>query len=108
MSANIHILIQHLGRGSYRAFNATGEEHEVLIDRCREPFFASARALLAKGHAPNSRLTMGRKDSPSRSDLRARLGTAAKLTVSEPANGSLRITRYQPFTKEHAACLEDA
>ena len=60
----------------------------------RAPFLAAARALLEKGHAPETEIAMTHAGSDLVA-LRARLGDAARLTVREDQKGA-RFAAYRP------------
>lgn len=91
-ATTIRLLVQHLGRGIYRASLAsTGE---VLIDRAREPFFAVARTLIAMGFDRRATLEMARVTSPDRVDLKATLGRAAALTVVDNSGGTPTFRKF--------------
>jgi hypothetical protein len=64
-----------------------------LLCLSRTPFLAAARALLEKGHAPETEIAMTHAGSDVVT-LRARLGDAARLTVRE--DKAARFARYRP------------
>lgn len=61
----------------------------------RTPFYASARALLALGVAPDAWLEMRHRGSATVA-MRGRVGAAALLSVSEPDRGVARTVLYVP------------
>jgi hypothetical protein len=65
-----------------------------LLCLSRTPFLAAARALLEKGHAPQTEIAMLHAGSDVVA-LRARLGDAARLTVREDEKGA-RLAAYRP------------
>jgi hypothetical protein len=65
-----------------------------LLCLSRTPFLAAARALLEKGHAPETEIAMIHAGSDVVA-LRARLGDAARLTVREDQKGA-RFAAYRP------------
>jgi hypothetical protein len=62
----------------------------------RQPFFESARKLLAKGVSPKTELTMWR-DGEETWSLRSTVGEAAKLTVFEDEERGPEFRIYKPF-----------
>jgi hypothetical protein len=70
-------------RGRYRAYLETEQE---MLCTSRQPFFDSARKLIARGHGPQTMLIM-RWQGAEGWALRGPLGVAAKLTLDEH-NGS--------------------
>jgi hypothetical protein len=69
----------------------------LLVKSSRTPFLDAARALIALGFHPDSTLVM-RHTGSEVDALRARLGTAAGLTVEDCPGGSKppRFVRYRP------------
>jgi hypothetical protein len=55
---------------------------QSIVKRSATPFCAAARALLAEGIDPTTKLVM-RRDGSSHDGLRSTLGVAAKLTVAD-------------------------
>jgi hypothetical protein len=60
--------------------------HRMLVAASRSPFVDSCRTLLARGVNPDTTIAM-RHRGADHDALRARLGTAARLTVEESAHG---------------------
>jgi hypothetical protein len=71
-----------------------GDDHVLCVSRT--PFFDAARELVANGYDPNLTLIMRHAGSEADS-LRAKLGTAASLTVEETDYGS-KLRRWKPFS----------
>jgi hypothetical protein len=96
----LQIAIEYLGKGQYSSFDATPGsptyDKELVSSHTTEPFFASARVLVHQRHDPDAILEMVRRATPERVDMCGRLGTLAKLTVLDPANGSPRIVAWKP------------
>jgi hypothetical protein len=68
----------------------------LIVERSRTPFFESARVLLGEGlAAPGDMLEM-RHDGSEHVALRAAVGVAAKLTVSE-VSGPPRLVSWKPM-----------
>jgi hypothetical protein len=86
------IVISHSGSGRYEAHDTAGN---LIVSDVREPFFESARVLLARGLDSDTLLLMARSTTPDRIDMRARLGRAADLTVQNSSTGTPSIRRHR-------------
>jgi hypothetical protein len=89
--ASIEIEIAPAG-GQHNNDVFTSHWGDILLATSRTPFFESARKLLELGADPADLLTM-RHAGSLRLSLRARVGTAAKLTVLETNGGP----RFAPW-----------
>jgi hypothetical protein len=76
-------------------FAVTMESGPLLCAGSRQPLFDAARVLLDRGHDPAGFVVLRRAGSDV-DCLRARVGAAAKLTVTEEANRPPRFRRWQP------------
>lgn len=85
---NIHITITPKGQ-LYEA-RLGGD----ILTTSRTPFLSSARTLLERGHAPDTVLTMSHAGEEIIA-LRANIGTAAPLTVTENDTAGPRFARYR-------------
>lgn len=65
-----------------------------ILTTSRTPFLSSARALLERGHSPDTVLTM-RHAGEEMIALRGTIGTAAPLTVTESDTAGPRFARYR-------------
>jgi hypothetical protein len=81
----------------------TAHHGDTLLATSRTPFFDGARKLLERGADPADVLTMRHRGSDTVS-LRARVGTAAKLTVHETNAGP----RYLPWRDLAAVWVKSA
>jgi hypothetical protein len=81
------------GAGRFEA--RLGDDDRVLC-LSRTPFFDAARKLLAEGYDPND-LLMLRHGGSDTNSLRAKLGTAASLTVKETGYGP-QLQPWKPFS----------
>jgi hypothetical protein len=79
--------------GWYQA-RLDGDDRVLCVSRT--PFFDAARTLVAAGYSPDTILILRHVGSDTDS-LRARLGTAASLTVEETGYGP-QIRRGKPFS----------
>ena len=87
----IEIIIVPAANGRFRAIL----DRRELIVSAREPFFASARKLLAEGVDPEMVLTMRHQGSQTRS-LTMTVGKAAGLMVDDrDAHGPPNIIRWR-------------
>jgi hypothetical protein len=91
-SQTFKVLISHSGSGRYQARDTAGN---LIVSDAREPFFESARVLLARGLDPDTLLLMARSAAPDRIDMRARLGRAAGLTVANNSTWTPTLRRMQ-------------
>lgn len=82
------------GTGRYQA-RLDGDDDRVLCVS-RTPFLDAARKLVADGHDPDITLSLRHAGSDTDS-LRARLGTAASLTVEETGYGP-QLRRWKPIS----------
>jgi hypothetical protein len=69
-------------------------DDQVVVTGTTQPLFSTARALLAKGTNPDDVLVMRHAGSNTVS-LRARVGVAAKLTVTERAKSGPTFARWE-------------
>ena len=84
----VEILIEPIGRGRYQVQHGG----RVIVRSTSEPLLAAARALLAEGVAPDTRIAM-RHAGSDHGALTSTVGTAARLTVKERPNGP-RFVRW--------------
>jgi hypothetical protein len=101
------VLISHSGSGRYETRDTAGN---LIVSDVREPFFESARVLLARGFDPDTLLLMARVATPDRIDMRARLGRAAGLTVSNNSTRTPTLPGSPPprmQTNERPDCLRE-
>ncbi|MDF2995103.1 MAG: hypothetical protein K0R27_740 [Xanthobacteraceae bacterium] len=84
----VEIIVQPKGNGRYAAL----VEGEVIVTS-RQPFYASARALLKRGVYPETPITM-RHEGSSIASMRSTVGHASQWRVEESDAGGLRIRRY--------------
>jgi hypothetical protein len=66
------------------------------LTRSSEPFFASARVLLADGHPATETLEMYGLNHPPMLRMSGKLGKLAKLTVQDSVIGQPRIRKLKP------------
>ncbi|MBN9442311.1 hypothetical protein [Bosea sp. (in: a-proteobacteria)] len=85
---NIHITITPKGQ-LYEA-RLGGD----ILTTSRTPFLSSARALLERGHSPDTVLTMSHAGEEIIA-LRGTIGAAAPLTVTENDTAGPRFARYR-------------
>jgi len=85
-SNQVNIIVTPSSRAGH--FDAHLEHHNSLLVTSRSPFLDSARHLVDAGFDPDAVLIM-RHDGADHDALRARLGTAAGLTVEESAHGPI-------------------
>jgi hypothetical protein len=71
---------------------AKWEQREVCVSRT--PFFAAARVLVSEGMDPETPLAMSHAGNPDTVCMRAPLGTAAGLAISESRNSGLQLRRF--------------
>jgi hypothetical protein len=76
---------------------------DELIVTSRQPFLDGARALLVRGHHPDTPYNMRRTSSDVLSFVTTTIGHAARLSVSEA-----RTTRFQKFEPFEWAAKEEA
>jgi hypothetical protein len=69
-----------------------------FLGEFRQPFYGSARALLARGFDPGTPLELWRDGSLSLSGLT--VGQAAALTVEERRDGTPQVRRYKPHPNQ--------
>ena len=81
------------GTGRYQA-RLDGDDRVLCVSRT--PFFDAARKLVADGHDADITLSLRHAGSDTDS-LRARLGTAASLTVEETGYGP-QLRRWKPIS----------
>ena len=81
------------GIGRFEA-RLDGDDRVLCVSRT--PFFDVARELLADGYDPDTTLIMRHAGSGTNS-LRAKLGTAASLTIEETDYGP-KLRRWKPFS----------
>jgi hypothetical protein len=77
-------------------FEARVDGHDRVLCVSRTPFFDAARELLAQGYDTND-LLMLRHAGSNTDSLRAKLGTAASLTVKETGYGP-HVQPWKPFS----------
>ncbi len=92
MSTKIMIVIP-AGGGRYDAMC----DGNLIVANRREPLFAAARVMLAKGEPPDTVLVMRHAGSAIDS-MSGKVGKLAKLGVRERGNGH-RIVRFQDVTE---------
>jgi len=66
-----------------------------IVERSPQPFVDAARALLAEGISPDTRLAMRHGGSPDDA-LRSTVGVSARQTVSDTNNGKPIFRRWAP------------
>ena len=93
--ASLAIVIMETKQRNGR-FEARLDGDDRVLCVSRTPFFDAARELVANGYDPNLTLIMRHAGSEADS-LRAKLGTAASLTVEETDYGS-KLRRWKPFS----------
>jgi hypothetical protein len=81
------------GAGRYQA-RLDGDDRILCISRT--PFLTAARKLVAQGYDPGITLTLRHAGSDTDS-LRAKLGTAASLTIKETGYGP-ELQPWKPFS----------
>jgi hypothetical protein len=89
------IVLSPAPSGSGR-FEARLHGYDRVLCVSRTPFFDAARELVADGYDPNTDLVLRRAGSDNDS-LKAKLGTAASLTVEETEYGP-KLRRWKPFS----------
>jgi hypothetical protein len=104
--ASIDIIIARAGNGR-SADVFTAYRGDRLLATSRTPFFDSARRLIELGADPADMLTMRHAGSPTVS-LHARVGVAARLTVSEKASGRLEYVPWVDLRSIYRATEVDA
>jgi hypothetical protein len=72
------------------------------LTRHRTPFYAAARALLARGASPMATLRMRHRGSATIS-MTGLIGALAKLTVVEDDDSGPRVVRWQPRDRQLTA-----
>jgi hypothetical protein len=77
-------------------YEARLDGHDYVLCVSRTPFFDAARKLIAQGYDPGITLILRHAGSDTES-LRARLGTAASLTVEETGYGP-QLRRWKPIS----------
>ena len=93
--ASLKIIVTPAPRGAGR-FEARLDGHDRVLCVSRTPFFDAARKLLAQGYDPDDLLMLRHAGSDTDS-LRAKLGTAASLTVKETGYGP-ELQPWKPFS----------
>jgi hypothetical protein len=93
--ASLLVVATPAPRGAGRFEARLGGDDRVLCVS-RTPFFDAARKLLAQGYDPNDLLMLRHAGSDTDS-LRAKLGTAASLTVKETGYGP-QLQPWKPFS----------
>jgi hypothetical protein len=93
--ASLAIVIMETKQRNGR-FEARLDGDDRVLCVSRTPFFDAARELMANGYDPNLTLIMRHAGSDTDS-LRAKLGTAASLTVEETDYGP-KLRRWKPFS----------
>jgi hypothetical protein len=105
--AKIRLVIANLfspGRVGPEHWRVELEGGGLLLARTRLPLGEGARALLARGADPNALVTM--RHGPSGADCfrPIRLGVAAQMTVSEPADRSAHFRKWRPGPETAGGC----
>jgi hypothetical protein len=105
--ATVRLVISNLfapGRIGPEHWRVELEDGVPLLARTRLPLGEGARALLASGYDPNGLVTM--RHGPSGTDCfrPIRLGVAAQMTVSEPADRSAHFRKWRPGPETAGAC----
>ena len=81
-------------KGYFRAY----ADGDLIIEKSKQPIFAAARALLARGASADSRFEVyGRGGTMKRAF--GFLGPTGGLAVSDRDKGSPRIVKYVPLDK---------
>jgi hypothetical protein len=80
----ITIIVSPISRGR---FKASHDHDRVILKSSRQPLLDAARAFLAEGFAPNTRIAM-RHIGADDDALTSTVGAAAKLTVVERNRGN--------------------
>jgi hypothetical protein len=93
--ASLAIVIMETKQRNGR-FEARLDGDDRVLCVSRTPFFDAARELVANGYDPNLTLIMRHAGSDTDS-LRAKLGTAASLTLEETDYGP-KLRRWKPFS----------
>jgi hypothetical protein len=92
--APLKIVVTPAPRGAGQ-FEARLDGNDRVLCVSRTPFFDAARKLLAQGYDPND-LLMLRHAGSDTDILRAKLGTAASLSVEETDYGP-KLRRWKPM-----------
>ena len=90
----------HIERGGWHLdrFDAYVDGDHVVLSR--QPAYAGARALIAKGHDPDTLVVVAGEDrngKPSAPWPPQRLGELAKWTIEESDRQGLRRRKWAPF-----------
>jgi hypothetical protein len=93
--ASLIVVATPAQRGAGR-FEARLDGHDRVLCVSQTPFFDAARELFAQGYDPND-LLMLRHGGSDTDSLRAKLGTAASLTVKETGSGP-QVQPWKPFS----------
>jgi hypothetical protein len=86
-------IVEIRNRGTFDAWH----NGELICDQTKTPFLSAARVLLQRGADPNEMLEKVRCGS-DQVDMRAPIGVAAKLTISDDGSGP----KFRPFKDRHA------
>jgi len=101
--AEISIIVTEVAGSKYRVESADGS---LILKASAQPFHATARILLKRGHDPNSTLLMRR----ARSDvvaMRGVLAEVATMSVRESPSRGPEAGRYVPFKQANAVSAVD-
>jgi hypothetical protein len=79
----------------------------ILLSASRTPLLDAARELMRIGADPDALIVM-RRVGTSHDDMRARLATAAGLTVEECSDGRPRFRPYRPRLSEGSPPAREA
>jgi hypothetical protein len=71
-------------------------DHRIVVKRSTTPFCDAARALLAEGIDPATRIVMRHGNSPADA-LRSTVGVAAGLTVVDDRGGKPIFAKWSPY-----------
>jgi hypothetical protein len=87
------VVVEHEKRGKFEAYIG-GERVPIVVSN--QPFYATARWLLAQGTDPETPIAMRHRNSPIVS-MRSTVGRAAQLSVEEDRHHGPYVRRWRPL-----------
>ena len=103
----IHVLWIEETAKRHGTFDGWVDGFDQVVAASQTPFLSAARVLLQRGVDPETVLQMRHKKTRTDS-LRAKVGVAAKLTVTTDTAGPLRFRLFEPWPASGVAEPDEA